>query len=246
MRKKILLSSILILTLCTSCSVDNEPLVINEDIIKDPYGNEADYLLAENFDNKEVTLRDKEVYAPFSFIGPTNSGVHTVQEQISVAASVPDIAINTSGTSADASTSLKGGFVWPLSKAYPVTSLYKWRWGRMHNGIDIGVPEGTPILASKSGTIIHDTWENQNNHSQGGGVYIGIDHGDGTYTWYMHCHTKTLGIVKNGQKVQQGQVIGYSGNTGHSTGPHLHFQIMIGGLGNKYAQNPLLYVKSPK
>jgi murein DD-endopeptidase MepM/ murein hydrolase activator NlpD len=110
------------------------------------------------------------------------------------------------------------GFVWPVSG--PVTSPFGWRWGRMHQGIDIGVPYGTPIRAAASGTVVYCGW------MSGYGNLIAIDHGNGISTAYAHQSAVAAGC---GQPVNQGDVIGYVGSTGHSTGPHLHFEVRVNG-----------------
>lgn len=120
-------------------------------------------------------------------------------------------------TSADVVTA--GQLIWPASGQYYVTSCYKWRWGKQHQGIDIGCPEGTPILAVSDGTVIISQY------SDSAGNYVMIDHG--IYkTVYMH--NSKLNVMA-GEKVSAGQVIALSGNTGNSTGPHCHFGIMVNG-----------------
>jgi murein DD-endopeptidase MepM/ murein hydrolase activator NlpD len=111
-----------------------------------------------------------------------------------------------------------GGLIWPVEG--PVTSPFGWRWGRMHEGIDIGVPYGTPIHAAASGTIIYCGWES------GYGNLTVIDHGGNLATAYGH---QSSIAVSCGQQVTQGQLIGYVGSTGHSTGPHLHFEVRVNG-----------------
>jgi murein DD-endopeptidase MepM/ murein hydrolase activator NlpD len=91
----------------------------------------------------------------------------------------------------------------------------------MHEGIDIGAPTGTPILAAASGTILYCGWES------GYGNLTVIDHGGNLATAYGH---QSSIAVSCGQQVSQGQVIGYVGSTGHSTGPHLHFEVRLHGL----------------
>ncbi len=119
------------------------------------------------------------------------------------------------------------GLVWPLSGT--LTSGFGYRWGRMHEGIDISVPEGTPVRAAKSGTVILASYYG------GYGNYICVDHGGGLSTCYAHLSGYAS---SSGQRVSQGQVIGYSGNTGSSTGPHLHFEVRINGA----AQDPMGYL----
>ncbi len=110
------------------------------------------------------------------------------------------------------------GLIWPVDG--PITSPFGWRWGRMHQGIDIGVPMGTPIKAAASGRIIYCGWES------GYGNLTVIDHGGNLATAYGH---QSSIAVTCGEQVAQGQVIGYVGCTGHCTGPHLHFEVRVGG-----------------
>jgi murein DD-endopeptidase MepM/ murein hydrolase activator NlpD len=130
------------------------------------------------------------------------------------------------GGSAQVSAPSSSGFAWPMCA--PVTSEYGPRWGRMHQGIDQGASTGTPIGASKAGTVIFAGW-------QGGyGNLVLIDHG-GVVTAYAHQSSMA---VSSGQSVSQGQTIGYVGSTGNSTGPHLHFETRVNGS----AVNPRQYL----
>jgi murein DD-endopeptidase MepM/ murein hydrolase activator NlpD len=110
------------------------------------------------------------------------------------------------------------GFIWPVNG--PVTSGFGMRWGRMHEGIDIGVGSGTPIHAAASGWVVYAGW------MDGYGNLVAIDHGRGISTAYGH---QSSIAVSNGETVSQGQVIGYVGCTGHCFGPHLHFEVRING-----------------
>jgi murein DD-endopeptidase MepM/ murein hydrolase activator NlpD len=110
------------------------------------------------------------------------------------------------------------GFIWPVNG--PVTSGFGMRWGRMHEGIDIGVGSGTPIHAAASGRVVYAGW------MEGYGNLVAIDHGGGVSTAYGHQSSIAVG---NGQTVSQGEVIGYVGCTGHCFGPHLHFEVRING-----------------
>ncbi|RAQ40206.1 peptidase M23, partial [Arthrospira sp. O9.13F] len=103
-----------------------------------------------------------------------------------------------------------------------------WRWGRMHRGIDIAGPVGTPILAAAPGVVIFSGW-----NSGGYGNLVELEHPDGSVTLYAHNHRN---LVSKGQKVTQGQLIAEMGSTGFSTGPHLHFEIHPTGNG---AVNPM-------
>src|SRR5262249_31267791 len=135
--------------------------------------------------------------------------------------------IRAAQSSAPTSAPSASGLAWPVSG--PVTSPFGWRWGRMHEGIDIGVPYGTPIHAAASGTVIYCGWES------GYGNLTVIDHGGGLATAYGHQSSLA---VSCGQQVSQGDVIGYVGSTGHSTGPHLHFEVRVNGA----AVDPMGYL----
>ncbi len=119
------------------------------------------------------------------------------------------------------------GLIWPASG--PVTSGFGYRWGRLHAGIDIGAGYGAPIHAAKAGEIIFS------GQMSGYGNVIIIDHGGGFTTLYGH---QSRLAASEGQSVSQGQVIGYVGSTGHSTGPHLHFETRVNGT----PQNPRNYL----
>jgi len=121
-------------------------------------------------------------------------------------------------SSGPTTTPSAAGLVWPVQG--PITSPFGWRWGRMHQGIDIGVPYGTPIHAAAAGTVIYCGWES------GYGNLVAIDHGGNLATAYGH---QSSIAVTCGQHVDQGDVIGYVGCTGHCTGPHLHFEVRING-----------------
>lgn len=132
------------------------------------------------------------------------------------------------GTKERPKTDPTGTFATPIRGA-TITSEFGARWGRMHEGIDYGAATGTPIYASDGGTVTL------------AGVYGGygncveIKHSGGYSTRYGHM---SRFVVSQGEKVYQGQVIGYVGNTGRSTGSHLHFEVRLNGV----AQNPRNYV----
>jgi murein DD-endopeptidase MepM/ murein hydrolase activator NlpD len=116
---------------------------------------------------------------------------------------------------------------WPVSG--PVTSGFGSRWGRMHEGIDIAVGEGTPVRAAAAGTVIYAGW------MSGYGNLVVIDHGNGLSTAYAHNSSLAVSV---GQSVAAGEVVSYSGNTGNSTGPHVHFEVRVNGS----AVDPLGYL----
>jgi murein DD-endopeptidase MepM/ murein hydrolase activator NlpD len=109
--------------------------------------------------------------------------------------------------------------VWVLPlRSYTVTSFFGMRWGQLHPGVDLGAPEGTPFYAAAAGKVILARWNG------GYGYNVMIDHGGGIISVYGHS-SKLL--VKEGQFVQAGEKIALVGNTGHSFGTHLHFEIRI-------------------
>jgi murein DD-endopeptidase MepM/ murein hydrolase activator NlpD len=114
-----------------------------------------------------------------------------------------------------------GQFIWPVDG--PVVSGFGMRWGRMHEGIDIAVPAGTPIRAAASGSVVLLQSEAE---SGGYGNFTCLDHGGGLQTCYAHQSSFAVG---SGQSVSQGDVIGYVGCTGHCFGDHLHFEVRING-----------------
>lgn len=121
-----------------------------------------------------------------------------------------------------------GEMVWPVKGR--VTSYYGWRWGSFHSGIDIAASTGTPVLAADNGMVSFRGWNG------GYGRLVLIDHGNGLVTAYAHLNDYAVNM---GATVQKGQVIGYVGSSGNSTGPHLHFEVRVNGV----AKNPLDYYK---
>ena len=141
-----------------------------------------------------------------------------IAEANALAASDASIRSQLAGAQGGDTTPSASGLIWPVNG--PVTSPFGYRWGRLHAGIDIGVPEGTPIHASASGTVVIAGWVS------GYGNYTCIDHGGGMATCYAHQSSFATSV---GAHVTQGQVIGYTGCTGHCFGPHLHFEVRING-----------------
>jgi murein DD-endopeptidase MepM/ murein hydrolase activator NlpD len=122
-------------------------------------------------------------------------------------------------------------FANPLKSAYRYTSGYGRRWGRMHYGTDFAAPHGTPIYASADGVVVHAGW------ASGYGRLVKIKHEFGYETRFGHLSKIRVNV---GQKVSRGERIGDMGNTGRSTGTHLHYEIRINGN----AINPMKYLEA--
>jgi len=120
-----------------------------------------------------------------------------------------------------------GQLGWPVSG--PVTSGFGMRWGRMHEGIDIMCATGTPVRAAAAGTVIYAGWLG------GYGNLVVVDHGGGLSTAYAHNSSFASSV---GQSVDAGEVVSYSGSTGNSSGPHVHFEVRVNGS----AVDPLGYL----
>ncbi len=139
------------------------------------------------------------------------------------------------GTAAD--PNYVNGLTWLIPCSYRhVSSPYGWRvhpvykdW-RFHHGVDLSAPSGTPIVASRAGVVSRASYDSSS------GYHVYINHQDGFSTRYLHM---THYIVKPGQWVAAGQIIGYVGSTGTSTGAHLHFSVYYNGA----SQNPADYIK---
>ena len=131
--------------------------------------------------------------------------------------------VGTTGTGAPSSA----GLIWPCDGV--VVSGFGMRWGRMHEGIDIGCGYGTPNRAAAAGTVIYAGWLG------GYGNLVVVDHGNGLSTAYAHASSI---LVRVGQVVSQGQTVSLVGSTGNSSGPHLHFEVRVNGV----AVDPLGYL----
>lgn len=117
-------------------------------------------------------------------------------------------------------TKEKPMYIMPVSD-YIFTSAFGPRWGTNHNGVDLAVPEGTQVYAASDGKVVQSGWNG------GYGISICIEHKNGSMTRYGHLSSNDVCV---GDVVNQGDVIGLSGNTGNSTGPHVHFEIIIDGI----------------
>jgi murein DD-endopeptidase MepM/ murein hydrolase activator NlpD len=166
---------------------------------------------------------------------PRYTSSNTAVNGVMIAVPAPRTYTMPAPTSRVATGSTYGGDQVPASLIWPskgtLTSSYGRRWGRMHQGIDIAGPIGTPVVAAADGVVITSEY-------QGGGYgnLIEIQHTDGSITRYGHNNRIHAGV---GQPVKQGQHISDMGNTGRSTGPHLHFEFHPGGGS---AVNPMAYL----
>jgi len=127
----------------------------------------------------------------------------------------------------------KAPFASPLKDSFRFTSGFGYRWGRLHAGTDFAAPHGTPIYATADGVVIHAGWQS------GYGRLVKIQHEFGIETRYAH---QSKIRVKVGQRVSRGDRIGDMGNTGRSTGTHLHYEVRVGGK----PVNPMIYIKAAK
>jgi len=138
-----------------------------------------------------------------------------------------ELAANTGSLPAGPIRGGSGMFIWPVNG--PVVSGFGMRWGRMHEGIDIAVPTGTPVRAAANGSV------SIAGEVSGYGNYTCISHGGALSTCYAHQERI---LVSVGEQVVQGQVIGISDCTGHCLGPHVHFEVRVNGQ----AVDPLGYL----
>ena len=163
-----------------------------------------------------------------SVVTDTKITKEPVAEEVTKGSKQGEVEYNSEGGSGGTT----GNFIWPVPHTHNITSYMEWRWGRMHNGIDIagGDDYGQPIGASDGGVVTF-----AGNDGGGYGNYVMIDHGNGYMTVYGHASEV---CCTTGQYVNQGDTIALIGSTGNSTGPHLHFEIRLNG---EY-QDPLNYV----
>ena len=185
-------------------------------------------ILKKNKQSEVDKLSDEEK-SKQSEIDKYNTAMEEVNRQLSEIGKDAQERLDRDGVKFD------GSFIWPCNNKY-VTSRMKWRWGRWHKGIDIGARDEN-VYASASGYAYNET------NPGGYGTYIMIFHGDGYATLYGHLNSSH---IRNGQYVSQGQVIATSGNSGGSTGAHLHFEIrhstsISNFFGNNWL-NPLDYL----
>ncbi len=182
---------------------------------------EEDYTKTQYIDNDEWYTTKEEVISlgtvghhQVTDIVTCKNGVETGRKMIHEV-----IMTEATPTVIERGTITPPTFIKPLSNGR-FTSGFKYRWGRWHKGVDWACPTGTAIKASSSGVVVQAGW------SSGYGYCITLSHPDGKKTRYAHL--KKI-LVSNGESVKQGEKIALSGNTGRSTGPHLHFEIIVNG-----------------
>lgn len=166
-------------------------------------------------------ITEEITYLNGEYVGKATVASETLTEPIdkvvSVGTKVVVKKVPTNAASKEAASKL--GFIYPISRNRTIVTSY-WGDGRGHKGVDIAGPVGTHIYAAQGGTA--KVVKNGGAY----GIYVEVDHGNGYVTKYAHCSAVA---VSNGQKVSAGQVIAYVGNTGRSTGPHLHFEVIKNG-----------------
>lgn len=197
-----------------------------EDIFyEEDYDADVEYIYNDDWYTTESVLRQepsagyRKVIASVKYRNDSVTGREIIKEEDLIQA-VPKVI--------EVGTKTPPTYIKPISGGR-FTSGFKRRWGRMHKGVDWATPVGTAVMASSGGTVSRAGW------GSGYGYVIYIDHADGRQTRYGHL-SKIL--VRPGQTVKQGEKIALSGNTGRSTGPHVHFEILIGGS----QVNPLDYM----
>lgn len=141
---------------------------------------------------------------------------------------------NSGGSSSSGSAVSSKGFIRPV-KTGSITATMYYSSGKYHGAVDFGVSVGTPVYAAADGIVVTSTWGGSDSY----GYYIKIKHYNGLYTLYAHGSSL---VVSVGQEVKQGQLIMYSGNTGNSTGAHLHFEVRVSPGGYSNRDNPLNYL----
>ena len=212
----------------------------------------------EEIDFSKRTVKDKSKYLGYSHVrtkGVNGIITHTAQvvyvngekiEQTLLSSEVtkkPTEQVTVIGAMTyNASTTLGDGiatgtFIWPVPYTKRISSPYGSRWNSFHHGIDVSASgiNGKALIACDGGTVIKAN--STNNWGGGWGYYVLIDHGNGYQTRYAHCSKV---VVKVGQKVAQGELIAYVGNTGNSTGPHLHLEVLLNGK----RVDPMPYIKA--
>ena len=213
--------------------VMNELIAIREQIEADKTALETarqeqkDAKAEQEAAKAELKSQQAQVDALIAEISGQESQVKAAEAKLQAAANAADAEIRAAEkelASQIANVPSESGFLWPLPGRYNLSSLYGSRKhpvtgkANNHTGIDVPAPSGTPIQACKSGVVTTSTYNNSY------GNYVVVSHSDGTSTLYAHMSRRN---ASKGQTVSQGQVIGYVGTTGSSTGNHLHLEIRV-------------------
>ncbi len=172
----------------------------------------------------QSTLNSKyaTLYAQKSSLEEANAQLE--EELADLEAAAAELAAASSGSTYSGSSS--GGFVWPVPGVYVTSDEWGWRYCvyhgyELHRGLDIAAPSGSTVVAVADGVVDYAGWNSSY------GYVVTINHGNNLYTRYAH---NSVLLVSTGDTVTQGQAISYSGSTGNSTGPHVHFEVMPYGL----------------
>ncbi len=168
----------------------------------------------------------KQVTAKITKVNGVEEKRDVISEKVLVQPVVEKVQVGTLNTPPKKAI---GNFIYPVRGRF--TSGYGPRWGTTHKGIDLACPAGTPIKASDGGKVVFSGW-----NSGGYGYMVKIDHGNGYQTIYGHNSKNAVSV---GQQVAQGEIIGYVGSTGDSTGNHVHFEVIQNGI----SKNPLNFLK---
>ena len=205
------------------------PAIIATELTNESESKRSTTTYSLNAEEREQTTPRKEAES-VSVAPSTAQGYDEIMELAALNRSIPDLPPLSSPEEYLPNGYFKG-YIWPAQGTF--TSGFGMRWGRMHKGIDIAAPIGTPIMAAASGEVIVAGW-----NSGGFGNLVKLKHSDGSVTLYAHNNRI---YVRQGQTVEQGQQIAEMGSTGFSTGPHLHFEIRPNG---NTAVNPIAHLPS--
>jgi murein DD-endopeptidase MepM/ murein hydrolase activator NlpD len=184
---------------------------------KTEFGTE--YQLSSNMYNDEAIIKRKGIPGKSLFVAKVEKHNGIEMDRVILKETILSKPVNQivlKGTKEPPPKKGTGVFINPLPVGR-LTSRFGIRWGRMHNGIDLAARTGTPIKAADGGVVTYAGW--RGNY----GYLVEIDHGGGFKTRYGHCSKI---YVKVGQKVYKGKIIAAVGNTGRSTGPHVHFEVL--------------------
>jgi len=201
-----------------------------EKTYKEKIGFETEYEYSSSLYEDQQKVKRKGVPGEYEVVAKVekHNGIEVAKQIIKeTLISQPVAQVVIKGTKKAPPKKGTGSFIMPTRGT--LTSRFGKRWGRMHEGIDLGARVGTAIKAADGGTVKFAGYNGNY------GYMVEIDHGGGFTTRYAHCSKL---YVKKGDKVYKGQTIAAVGNTGRSTGPHLHFEVRKHGV----AQNPYSYI----